>query len=224
MREDQQWRCIHCGGEFPSKQLLYNHLHEEHPEKRRPRKKYGWICKYCGSVFRCRAELFEHFKSCEEKLKLPHDKRGRVIDLDAKRRSTETLLRRIESGEFVPKGHPHTPETRARMAELMLSRMSMISVQCNYSERACQYIDRLNESKGWNLQHALNGGEVHVGPYSLDGYDREKNIAFEYDENSSRHNSKKGRARDLARQQYIIERTGCEFWRYSEREDRLYRV
>jgi hypothetical protein len=110
------------------------------------------------------------------------------------------------------------------MAKIMRAKKGITDVQCNYNVRACQYIDQLNESKGWKLQHALNGGEVRVGPYSLDGYDREKNIAFEFDEDSPRHNSKKGRERDLARQQYIIGQIGCEFWRYSEREDRLYRV
>ena len=224
MKIQYKWKCSYCDAVLTVRSKLYQHLHETHPEKCRPARKCQWQCKYCSEKFLRRQELLDHFKVCEEKHKLPHDKLGRVIDVEAHRRSVETLNRRISSGEIICRGHQHTPEWRAKMAEIMLSKKSMITVQCNYSEKACQYIDRLNESKGWKLQHALNGGEVRVGPYSLDGYDKEKNIAFEYDENSSRHNSKKGRERDIARQQYIISQIGCEFWRYSEREDRLYRV
>jgi len=32
------------------------------------------------------------------------------------------------------------------------------------------------------LQHAENGGEFEVAGYYLDGYDKNLNIAFEYDE------------------------------------------
>ena len=31
-----------------------------------------------------------------------------------------------------------------------------------------------------NIKHATNGGEVKVGPYSLDGFDRENNVAYEF--------------------------------------------
>ena len=32
------------------------------------------------------------------------------------------------------------------------------------------------------MQHALNGGEVRIGNYWVDGYDKENKIIFEYDE------------------------------------------
>ena len=36
---------------------------------------------------------------------------------------------------------------------------------------------------GWTIQHAENGGEFYTGiGYWLDAYDKEKNIALEYDE------------------------------------------
>ncbi|ESO94411.1 hypothetical protein LOTGIDRAFT_239760 [Lottia gigantea] len=31
-----------------------------------------------------------------------------------------------------------------------------------------------------NIRHAGNGGEIKVGPYSLDGYDRDNNVAYEF--------------------------------------------
>ena len=52
----------------------------------------------------------------------------------------------------------------------------------HFSKKACEYINNLNNEMGWNLIHALNGGEKQVCGYFLDGYDEELNIAFEYDE------------------------------------------
>ena len=149
---------------------------------------------------------------------------GRTIDLEAQGRSAATVRRKFESGELKHRGCPHSPSWRAKMASIMREKKGIMEVQCNFNESACRFIDRLNAQKGWNLQHALNGGEIRIGPYSLDGYDRDRNIAFEYDEDCTRHNSKNGKLKDRCRQAFIIEKTGCEFWRYSERDDLLYRV
>ena len=225
MKNTHSWKCQHCdAAPFRTRADLFAHIHERHPEHTRPHREYEWKCKYCGEIFSSRRKLLSHFLECVEKAKQPIDSKGRTIDRDAQERSAATIRRKFDTGELKRKSYPHTPEWRVKMAEIMRKKAGIMDAQCNFNERACQYIDQLNETRGWNLQHAMNGGEVRVGPYSLDGYDAERNIAFEYDENGSRHNSKRGRERDLYRQRYIIEQIGCEFWRYSEREDRLYRV
>ena len=51
-----------------------------------------------------------------------------------------------------------------------------------YNKEACEFIENVNLQKGLHFQHQLNGGEVQVGPYFLDGYDKERNLVFEYNE------------------------------------------
>lgn len=65
------------------------------------RKETGWICEFCKEKFTTRAKLYEHLKTCAEKLKLPHDSRGRLIRVEkfAKRLKTLSLLRK--EGKFV---------------------------------------------------------------------------------------------------------------------------
>ena len=84
----------------------------------------------------------------------------------------------------------------------------------------------MNEDNHWNLQHAENGGEYEIDGYFLDGYDKELNIAFEYDE--KRHYSDPVNnilsERDIERQTSIINKLGCKFYRYNEYLDYFYCV
>lgn len=90
-----------------------------------------------------------------------------------------------------------------------------------FNPRVCHFIDNLNYSLGFNFQHALNGGEVEVVGYSLDGYDKEKNIVFEYDE-PWHHNPCK-REKYMERKQNIISKLDpFMFIIYDEKHHRLY--
>ena len=106
------------------------------------------------------------------------------------------------------------------MRELKLNQIKKLGTLNNYSRKACKFINKLNKERGWNLQHALNGGEHIVSGYSLDGYDKERNIVFEYDE--SRHNSPSKKPFDLIRQKRIIDKINpLMFVRYNERFNTL---
>jgi len=80
----------------------------------------------------------------------------------------------------------------------------------NFNPRACEYIDNLNKEKGWNLQHALNGGEIEVCGYFVDGYDKDRNIVIEYDEKYHRYQKEK----DIKRMNEIKNHLQCKFLRY----------
>jgi len=84
----------------------------------------------------------------------------------------------------------------------------------------------LNEEKHWNLQHAENGGEVNCLGYWLDGYDKELNIVFEYDEPKHYKDVTNNilKDKDIQRQNNIINKLNCQFWRYNEYLDLLYKV
>lgn len=84
----------------------------------------------------------------------------------------------------------------------------------------------MNKQNNWNLQHAENGGEYYVAGYFVDGYDKKLNIVFEYDEPRHYKNVNESilRDKDLQRQQNIIQKLNCEFWRYNEKIKVLYKV
>jgi hypothetical protein len=84
----------------------------------------------------------------------------------------------------------------------------------NFNPKACDYFNELNKERGWNLQHALNGGEVECIGYSLDAYDKQKNIVVEYDE--KHHKSLRRQEKDKYRQKEIINELQCKFYRYDE--------
>ncbi|CAF1135143.1 unnamed protein product [Brachionus calyciflorus] len=45
----------------------------------------------------------------------------------------------------------------------------------------CQlWLKYLSEKKNIRIQHSKNGGEINVGKYRLDGYDKESNILYEF--------------------------------------------
>lgn len=68
----------------------------------------------------------------------------------------------------------------------------------------------------------MNGGEALVEGYFLDYYDREKNIVVEYDEHH--HEKPSVKKKDTERQNRIIKKLGCRFYRYSEKHNNLYEV
>jgi hypothetical protein len=110
---------------------------------------------------------------------------------------------------------------KQRIAKINLLKKNKINIKSN--PVACKFIDKLNEENGWNLQHALNGGEIEICGYFVDGYDKERNIIFEYDEKEHRWGKRK--EKDLIRQQEIINKI-CpqKFIRYSEYEEKLYNI
>jgi hypothetical protein len=115
-------------------------------------------------------------------------------------------------------------ETKEKLRKRRWEQIEKLGVKnANFNPKACEFIDNLNKERGWNLQHALNGGEVKISWYSVDGYDKERNIVFEYDERS--HNSFRYKQKDLVRQKRIVEKVNPSlFIRYDEDTNTLYEV
>ena len=143
-------------------------------------------------------------------------------------RSTKTLKERYKNGKIIPSflGKHVSEENKIHLRELRSQQLKDKNMNLNYSKKACKYIDKLNEENHWNLQHAENGGEILCLGYWLDGYDKNLNIVFEYDE--PKHYIDKTnnilRDYDIKRQNQIIKKLQCEFWRYNEYLDLLYKV
>jgi hypothetical protein len=91
-----------------------------------------------------------------------------------------------------------------------------------YNIKSCVYLDELSNKRGWNLQHAKNGGEVVVEGYFVDAYDKKRNIVVEYDE-PHHYLGVILKQKDIDRMNKIIHHLKCKFYRYNEKVNKLIR-
>ena len=201
-------------------------------------------CKFCGKEVHNKGALINHEKACYDnpnKEKCPNRKgnggnaKGHVAWNKGLTKETDerifnrtiTWMKNLYDGK-INVSHPHSEKTKQLLRKIFKEKVEnqIGSYKCFYNKDACKYIDKLNEEKHWNLQHAENGGEVECIGYYLDGYDKDLNIVFEYDE--PRHYKDKInnilKDKDIIRQNNIINKLHCEFWRYNEYLDLLYKV
>jgi len=240
------YRC-ECGREFEKRSSLNSHARFCKLYKKVSKK----ISKYkvrdnlykceCGKEFDNFQSLNGHLSHCDIHCNCLHkhrnDKHKGTMNWEGKtneeikeiyKKSNETRKIKYASGEIIPsfKGKHHTKEYKQRLREWQNERIKEFGGGANFSEKACEYIDYLNEKNGWNLQHALNGGEITCLGYWLDGYDKDLNIVFEYDEPKHYKDKENNilRDKDIERQNEIIENLHCKFYRYNEYLDLLYEV
>lgn len=199
-----------------------------------------FMCKYCGKICHNKGALKVHENACNmnpDKKKhnngggghIAWNKGKTMCDDERILKSAQTRRKNLEEGKFTVSGTPHTLETKAHLRKKMIEYIERTTIggfQQHYSEKGCEYIDELNELMGWNLIHAKNGGEKEVCGYFLDGYDAERNIAFEYDEPYHYIDVYNNilRKKDVERQNEIIRILNCEFYRYNEKINKFYRV
>lgn len=196
-------------------------------------------CQYCGKECGIYG-LKNHEKYCEQN---PNKQQYPIYEhightswnkgLTAKddiriQQATEKVKQYYEEndGPWKNKKHSDEEKDKIRIARTKYLESIMDWGSARISKTACKYMDKLNEEKHWNLQHGMNGGEITCIGYFLDGYDKNLNIVFEYDE--PRHYIDVVNnvlcEKDIIRQNKIINELHCEFWRYNEKIDLLYRV
>lgn len=200
----------------------------------------------CGKCFDYSQSFNAHLSHCDihhEKVGTERKKRPNEIyktmcwenktDNDIKQIHTKagrTYSKRVRDGIVIPsfRNRKHTEDTKRkiRISTLKYMEQTFGPLSVRYNKSSIAYINSLNEKYNWNLQHAENGGEICIDGYYLDGYDKELNIVFEYDE--PRHYIDVENSilvqRDIDRQNYIINKLKCRFFRYNERMDYLYEI
>ena len=149
----------------------------------------------------------------EKRKESSKNRRGKNHNWYGKKHSIATRKKIVESSKKITK----TEEWKTKMRRSALKRAKRQG-HISYNPKACKYFDRLNKKKKWNLQHALNGGEIECIGYSLDAYDKKKNIVVEYDE--PHHYTIYGnlKQKDKKRQLRIVKKLNCRFYRFNERE------
>lgn len=211
--DNTEYTCQYCGKICIGKNSLTNH---ERLCKKNPNRTVSNFVKYNDD---CRKGIIHH----------PH--KGQTKETcESLRKMSETKRSKFESGELIWgfTNHHHTDKTKEKMRKSAFEYLQTIKdIKCpRYNKKSIDYINSINKEYGWNLQHAENGGEVEFCGYFVDGYDKDRNIVFEYDEPGHYkdvHNSIL-KEKDLERQRKIIEKTGCIFYRYNEYMHLLYKV
>ena len=207
-------------------------------------------CKYCGKECIGKNSLIQHEIRCKknpEKIIVksnfikynedckngdrhhPHYKQTKET-CESLRKMSETKQRQKECGNYIGsfKGRKHTLESKKKMRISAINYLKDIkNIKCpRYNKDSIEYINYINKKYVWSLQHAENGGEVEICGYYVDGYDKNRNIVFEYDE--SRHYKNVNESllceRDIERQNVIIEKLNCEFYRYNVEKKYFYKV
>jgi hypothetical protein len=88
-------------------------------------------------------------------------------------------------------------------------------IQPSYNIEGCKIIDKYGKENGYSFQHAENGGEFWIKElgYWVDGYDKEKNVVIEIDEDFHFDLNGNLLEKDLRRQQEIEDFLKCKFIR-----------
>ena len=130
------------------------------------------------------------------------------------------LLKRGRIISNILRGKPFTREHCLSLREARIRWLENNNfIFPTFNKSACEYLDGLNQKMGWNLQHALNGGEYLVRGYWVDGYDKLRNIVVEYDEPF--HDKPSVRVKDDIRMSEIKRNLHCRFYRYNVRQNEL---
>jgi hypothetical protein len=189
----------------------------------------------CGREFKSSQSLNAHFSHCDYHHKclgtirqghyseIHHSNGWNKSETEIKEindKVSKTLKEKFKSGELKPSflNKHHTEEFKDKLRSMRSAKYQEKGGRMNFSEKACNYMNSLNEKYNWNLQHALNGGEILCLGYWLDGYDKDLNIVFEYDEPKHYKDIENNILRDIdvKRQNKIIKELHCRFFRYNE--------
>lgn len=157
--KDKKIYICECGKEFEKSQSFFAHL--SHCDKHHLE---------CGTERKKRPN--EIFKTMQWENKTEEE----IREIRAKAGKTYSEKQRNGTIKNLWVGKKHSEDEKNKIRKTYVNRLSTLigDFRTNYSKKACEYINSLNEEKGWNLQHAENGGEFEIEGYFLDGYDREK--------------------------------------------------
>ena len=118
------------------------------------------------------------------------------------------------------KGKKHSDETnkKHRLATIKIINKHIKyggQITPFYNSNGCKYFEKLMLETNTHIQHAENGGEYYIKElgYWVDGYDKENNIVYEYDEKKHFNLDGTLKEKDIKRQKEIEHNLKCKFIR-----------
>lgn len=139
---------------------------------------------------------------------------------EADRMNMEVTKKKIKYGEENGNyGRPKRKQEIERMRISAINRVMRQGCPVAYNPNSIPIIEQFGKTHGYNFIHAENGGEYQVPntTFFVDGYDVEKNVVLEFDENY--HFSEKQSRKDKERQDMIGNVLKCKFIRIDENMD-----
>ncbi len=165
-----------------------------------------------------RGKTLEEIYGKKKAKELKNKMSSRVMSLESnKKRSKSCIAARCG---YSNKGRKTSEKLKRLFRKQMVERLlkTYTNFHPSYNTNACKYFDRLNKENGYNIQHALNGGEYFIKElsYWLDGYDKKNNIVYEWDER--RHFNKNGtlKNKDILRENEIKRFLNCKVIRIKD--------
>lgn len=172
----------------------------------------GWIHKEGSSSWNKGIEMNQVYKQNWTKSnpnfgKGPSWNKGIEMDPEFKKRWLKIMVERVWK--------PHSEETIKNMRIRAIENLQINYPR--YNPKACEYFNQMMKESNMFIQHAENLGELHIKElgYFVDGYDKENNTVYEYDE---KHHYKCGKLteKDIKRQKEITKFLNCKFIRIKE--------
>jgi len=107
-----------------------------------------------------------------------------------------------------------------RIQELTENEFNGYQVIPNFNPKACDVLDKISEKNNIHIQHAMNGGEFYIKElgYWVDGYDKENNVVYEFDEKKHFTTNAELKEKDVNRQQEIENHLRCKFIRIDDND------
>lgn len=129
--------------------------------------------------------------------------------------AVKTFISQNNRGNKSKSGQTCDEDAKMNMRNAAIKRIQIQGTSRSYNPNACIFMDTMKPN--YNFVHAANSGdEFQFRGYFADGYDKHKNIWFEYDEPYHYKNNGTLRRKDVARMNEIIRHLGCKFIRYDE--------
>jgi len=175
--------------------------------------------KECKSCCQKGKKAFWYGKTMSKKTKRKMSEARIGIKLSKETKLKLSLQKQGDKNPFFKKKFSKKHRENLRIAAL--KRLKKQGIMVAFNPQACEFIDEYGKKNGYNFRHALNGGEVCLSGFPVDGYDKEKNIVFEYDERY--HRSIRRKRKDIYKQKCITKTINPKmFIRYDEWDNRLY--
>ena len=155
------------------------------------------------------------------------DKFKKVKEYRKTKEYSDIQSKRIKNSEAFKKSHTSDEYRKKRRLITCNQIINLRDISGNkkafmpmFNKKACEYFNKLMEEKNINIQHAMNGGEYAIPElgYFVDGYDKENNVVYEFDENYHYLPNGELRECDKKRQKEIEDFLKCKFIRIKENE------